>query len=111
MNQSNKILATVQSYLRIKSAANKEFGDIATIEQGWQILLYLFSNHLKGSPTKYSEIRKFLGYPESNTNRCLQYHQARGFVVVREGSEPDREINVRLSDHALAKLETIFADA
>jgi hypothetical protein len=103
----DSMLASVQSHARIRGKAAQSFGDFATLDAGWQILLHLFSNPLAERDKLLSDLRARFGFPEATLNRCMRYAESEGFVL----TTPLGGTNINLIDQARAKLEEVFAAA
>jgi DNA-binding MarR family transcriptional regulator len=101
------MLATVQSHMRIRGKAVATFGNFSSLDAGWQILLYLFSNPPTDRDKALSDLRIHLGLPETTLARCLRNAESEGLVL----TTPIGGTDICLSDQARAKLEEVFADA
>jgi DNA-binding MarR family transcriptional regulator len=100
------ILASVQSHMRIRGKAKDTLGNFATLDAGWQLLLYLFTNPPIDRDEALSNLQIHLGFSETTLKRCLRYAESEGYVL----TTPNGGTDISLSDQARAKLEQVFAD-
>jgi DNA-binding MarR family transcriptional regulator len=101
------MLASVQSHMRVRRKATDIFGNFATLDAGWQLLLYLFSNPPIDRDKALSNLRIHLDLPIATLTRCLRCAESEGFIL----TAPNGGTDISLSDQARAKLEQVFAES
>jgi DNA-binding MarR family transcriptional regulator len=93
--------------MRIRGRAIEYFGNFATIDAGWQILLLLFTNPLIEEDELLSDLRICLRLSEATLKRCLRYAEYEGFIT----KTPIGGTHISLTDKARTRVEEVFTDA